>query len=76
MHVPRQASHNKRERMHAKKFPKFRVFRAAMADSSTVSKESSKDEKAAAKANAGIPKAEFVVSFTNFHRMVQVQCFF
>ena len=32
-----------------------------MADSSTASKESSKEEKAAAKTNSGIPKAEFVV---------------
>lgn len=39
----------------------FRVIRATMAESTTGSKEASKDEKAAAKPNAGIPKAEFVV---------------
>jgi hypothetical protein len=39
----------------------FRVIRAMMAESTTGSKEASKDEKAAAKPSAGIPKAEFVV---------------
>ena len=42
-------------------FLNFRVIRATMAESTAGSKEASKDEKAAAKPNAGIPKAEFVV---------------
>ena len=47
--------------MQAKFLLNFRVIRATMADSTATSKEASKDEKAAAKPNAGIPKAEFVV---------------
>ena len=72
-----ESQHNVNMRcVQAKKFLNFRVIRATMADSSTASKEASKDEKATVKPNAGIPKAEFVVGLLTSTAVWRCNAFF